>query len=226
MIEQKLVIEEETLICRKCLVDKPLTKEYFATRVIAQKQRKWCKLCEYQYTADYYKRNPNIRAKYDKKYYHSHKPNIKKIHKQFNIRNKERQRAYNTQYYKNNKPTLQEYHRKYRNNKMKTNPYFRFVKHLRIRIHSGIREGRGIKTCKSTELLGCSFMDARKHIESQFTAGMTWDNNTQLGWHIDHIKPISSFDLTKLEEQKKCFHYTNLQPLWWIDNLSKGCKFI
>ena len=51
---------------------------------------------------------------------------------------------------------------------------------------------------------------------------MTWENHTTHGWHIDHVKPCAVFDLSKPEEQKKCFHYTNLQPLWAKENLSKS----
>jgi hypothetical protein len=54
---------------------------------------------------------------------------------------------------------------------------------------------------------------------------MSWNNYGIKGWHIDHIKPCSSFDLSDLEQQKKCFHYTNLQPLWWYDNLIKSDKY-
>jgi hypothetical protein len=53
---------------------------------------------------------------------------------------------------------------------------------------------------------------------------MTWENHGK--WHIDHIKPGALFNLINIEEQKKCFHYTNLQPLWASENLSKGCKYI
>jgi hypothetical protein len=74
------------------------------------------------------------------------------------------------------------------------------------------------------ELLGCSLEQARKHIEHQFKEGMNWGNCGFRGWHIDHIIPCSAFDLTKIEEQKKCFHYTNLQPLWAKDNLRKSNK--
>jgi len=77
------------------------------------------------------------------------------------------------------------------------------------------------------ELTGCSFKELVSHIEAQFTKGMSWDVflcKGRKGIHIDHIMPCDSFDLTKESEQKKCFHYTNLQPLWAFDNLSKGAK--
>ena len=54
---------------------------------------------------------------------------------------------------------------------------------------------------------------------------MKWDNHGLYGWHIDHIQPCNSFDLSNEEEQKKCFHYSNMQPLWAFDNLSKGAKY-
>ena len=75
-------------------------------------------------------------------------------------------------------------------------------------------------------LLGCSIEHARKHLESQFREGMKWDNHGKYGWHIDHIIPCASFDLTDPEQQKKCFNYKNLQPLWWHENLSKGSKIL
>lgn len=78
----------------------------------------------------------------------------------------------------------------------------------------------------SIELLGCSIKDVREHLESQFTKGMTWDNWGVKGWHIDHIIPISSFDFTKKEDQYRCFHYTNLRPLWWNENIKKSNKII
>ena len=54
---------------------------------------------------------------------------------------------------------------------------------------------------------------------------MTWENHTPTGWHVDHIIPCAAFDLSKPEEQRKCFHYTNLQPLWAIDNIRKGATY-
>ena len=62
------------------------------------------------------------------------------------------------------------------------------------------------------------------HLERQFTQGMTKENHGKYGWHVDHIKPCSSFDLSDIEQQKLCFHYTNLQPLWAKDNIKKSNK--
>ena len=73
------------------------------------------------------------------------------------------------------------------------------------------------------ELLGCSIEKLWEHLESKFQPGMTRENHGK--WHIDHIRPCISFNLTDLEQQKICFHYTNLQPLWAEDNLKKGAKY-
>jgi hypothetical protein len=92
-----------------------------------------------------------------------------------------------------------------------------------------------IHRCKGTEkehefvkLIGCSVFELAKYIEILFTDNMTWDNYGRGvdKWSIDHIIPCKSFDLTKLEEQAKCFHYTNLQPLWSVENSSKGAKLL
>ena len=75
-------------------------------------------------------------------------------------------------------------------------------------------------------LVGCTPKEFVNHMESKFQAGMSWKNRGLRGWHIDHKIPCKYFQLTKEEEIRKCFHYTNLQPLWAKDNLSKGCKLI
>jgi len=74
-------------------------------------------------------------------------------------------------------------------------------------------------------LVGCSIEELRDYLQSKFKEGMNWENHGIHGWHIDHIKPCSSFNLSNLEEQKICFHYTNLQPLWAQDNLSKSDSY-
>jgi hypothetical protein len=80
------------------------------------------------------------------------------------------------------------------------------------------------KQVSSEEIFGCTVAELRQHLEQQFEPGMSWDNHTIHGWHVDHIVPCAKFDLTLLSEQKKCFHYTNLRPLWATENWSKGAK--
>ena len=109
-----------------------------------------------------------------------------------------------------------------RNNKLSNDVVFKIRTNLARRINHSVK--KGFKSNKTLELLGCSPEDLKKHLEVQFTEGMTWDNYGIRGWHIDHIVPCASFNLSNPEEQKKCFHYTNLQPLWWYDNLSKSNK--
>lgn len=82
---------------------------------------------------------------------------------------------------------------------------------------SGVRKG-----ASQVELFGASPFQLKAHIESLFAPGMGWHNREL--WHIDHKRPCKAFDLTNPEEQKRCFHYTNLQPLWAKDNLSKSSK--
>jgi hypothetical protein len=79
------------------------------------------------------------------------------------------------------------------------------------------------KSKRTIELLGCSIEEVWNHLESKFKSGMTKENHGL--WHIDHIKPCASFDLTDPEQQAICFHYTNLQPLWAVDNRRKGSRY-
>jgi hypothetical protein len=111
--------------------------------------------------------------------------------------------------------------RKYANKKYKTDLRFKLRSILSKRITIALK---GTKNNNTTTLIGCTIEEAREHIEKQFKEGMSWENHGYNGWHIDHIIPCASFDLTDPEQQKKCFHYTNLQPLWAKENMSKGSK--
>jgi hypothetical protein len=101
-------------------------------------------------------------------------------------------------------------------------PHKKIERSLRSRCRVAL-QGK-LKAATTQKLIGTSFGEARKYLEKQWQEGMTWDNYGLHGWHIDHIVPLSSFDLTIVEEQMKAFHYTNLQPLWAKDNLRKGDK--
>ena len=169
------------------------------------------KLNELKHKKIYYQNNKTIENIKSKNYYETHKKQSKK-------------------YQQLNKIRLREYGKKYSSNRRKIDINFKISMNLRNYIHSAIK--RIFKSKHTLELLGCSIEQLKKHLESQFQSGMTWSNwgtgfngKGMKEWHIDHIKPCISFDLCKTKEQLKCFHYTNLQPLWAKENLSKGNKY-
>lgn len=96
---------------------------------------------------------------------------------------------------------------------------FKIKHNIRSRIYKAIKFDREVS---SITALGCSIDELKKHLESLFKPGMTWDNYGK--WHIDHIKPLSSYNLTDLNEFKIACHHTNLQPLWAKDNIRKSSK--
>lgn len=84
--------------------------------------------------------------------------------------------------------------------------------------------GVGAKSARTIELLGCPVWRLKFYLAVLFDPGMTWENHGE--WHIDHIRPCKSFDLSDPSQQRECFHYSNLQPLWAPDNLIKGDKYV
>ena len=162
----------------------------------------------------YYQNNKEIILLKHKKYKASHK-------KETSIRNKE----YRKKYKASHKQEIRESSNKRQKIKKATDLNFKILCNLRTRILGALK--RNSKSASTKELLGCTIAQLKQHLKSQFTKGMTWKNhgNGWLGkkeWHIDHIIPCASFDLSKASEQKECFHYSNLQPLWALDNLIKG----
>lgn len=113
-----------------------------------------------------------------------------------------------------------EKNRIYANTRRKNDVNFKLMASIRSRIHYALKKSP--KLDKSISLLGCSSEYCKKYLESKFTQGMSWDNWESNGWHIDHIIPCDAFDLSISESQRMCFHYTNLQPLWGVENLKKN----
>ena len=110
--------------------------------------------------------------------------------------------------------------RRYYQEKYHNDIEFKLTKLLRRRISSALKGSS--KSAKTIELLGCQIEIFKAHLQRQFTKGMSFDNHGE--WHIDHIVPCASFDLTDPQQQKECFNYRNLQPLWAKDNLTKQDK--
>jgi hypothetical protein len=116
----------------------------------------------------------------------------------------------------------------YRRERYRTNEQARLADLLRAALRSAIVHRRSKRDwdrdAKLRDLIGCSKAALREHITAQFTPGMSWENYGRDAWEMDHIKPCSAFDLTDPAQQAACFHFTNLRPLWRIDNMRRSRK--
>ncbi len=111
--------------------------------------------------------------------------------------------------------------------RMQTDMGYKIMNYQRGYIKKILKQREVRKSLKTHKLLGCTNSELKEYLEKQFVEGMTWENHSQYGWHVDHIQPLNVFDLSDPEQQRIAFHYTNLRPLWWKDNLSrnKGIRF-
>ena len=155
---------------------------------------------------------------YKKKHYKANKEKRKEQIKEYNKVNKEIIKEYNKEYYKDNKDKLTENQNKYRIKRRKTHPLFKLSSNLRTRTWYAFKRKGYNKNTKTQEMLGVDWKTCKANIERQFEKGMSWGNYGE--WHIDHIIPLASANTE--EELKKLCHYSNLQPLWAIDNLIKS----
>jgi len=140
--------------------------------------------------------------------------------RKYYIQNREKRLLSNKKYRTENKQQRYNYSVNYINKKLQTDSNFKLAHILRSRILGALKK-RHKKAAKTVELLGCTVEEARMYIEKQFKDGMSWTNHGTKGWHIDHIIPCNTFNLKIPEQQRKCFHYTNLRPLWWYENLTR-----
>lgn len=131
-------------------------------------------------------------------------------------------RAEHSDSYRKWRQDNREYTNAYCRNKRATDPNYKITTALRSRLSTLMKKCYAKKSNSTMELLGCSVSEFRALIESKFLPGMSWDNYGR--WHLDHITPCAFFDLRLKSAQEKCFHFSNFQPLWAIDNLRKNCR--
>lgn len=143
---------------------------------------------------------------------------------EYREKNPDRSRENYRRYYNRNIDRIRALKKDYKKLKHKTDPCARIAATCRNRIRHALKSQIAIKSKKSKELIGCSYTFLKTHIENQFTEGMSWANYGL--WHIDHIVPCSKFNLLDEEQMNRCFHYSNLQPLWAKDNLTKSNKLL
>lgn len=181
----------------------------------AKKTRLW-KLEHPRYTKEYRQNNRDKVNKLKREYREKHKDEI-------NARERQKRKD-NPQAYKKYAENSKGYHNEWAKNKRKNDPNFRLRKILGSRLRSALK-GTGHKKDGSIICyLGCDIEFARKHLESQFTEGMSWETHGKVGWHIDHIIPCDAFDLTDESQKYICFNWINLQPLWYDENSAKNNK--
>lgn len=155
-----------------------------------------CKSCEKEYKAQYYIKNKNG------------------IIKEQRARNKENYRlAKRTKKYK-------EVRNRRRRIRYQEDILYKLNCVVRSRLKAAIKKDRKVRSLCS---VGCSLEKLKSYLESKFQPGMTWDNYGE--WHIDHIRPLSSFNLKDPKQVKIANNYKNLQPLWAVDNMKKGAKY-
>lgn len=183
-----------------------------------------------------YNNNPKTKERV-KRWHEENKENIRQYKKEWHkehwksyyVNNKEKIVKKSKKYYIKNKDKIRQKHlewcRKnpeYTKNRRNTNIQFRIKENLRSRLHMAIKNNQ--KSGSAIRDLGCSIDELKIHLEKLFLPSMTWTNWSRDGWHIDHILPLSYFDLTDRAQFVRACHYTNLQPMWATENLQKYNK--
>lgn len=171
-----------------------------------------------EYYDRYYKKHKEAVDAYRKQYRKDNPLIYKASFKRWQQANPEKCTANTMKWYRANRAKLNAKEK----DRMNTDINFYMKKKLSHRIRMALKSQGKNKDGLTVELIGCQVEELRNYLEKKFTDGMSWANRKM--WHIDHIIPLSSFDLTKKEEQLRAFHYTNLQPLWAEDNIRKSNK--
>ena len=218
----------ETKICTKCKIEKELT-DFFKLKSSKDGYNGWCKICLNEknnkwrennreialtYSKNWYQNNKDKKSEYFEKYCLETPEKVKETKKKYREKNKEVIKQKKKIYDENYKPKRNELRRE----RLKTDILFKLVNNVRSRLIKYLTTLNITKKNTTFEIVGCTPQELKEHLEKQFVDGMGWENRCE--WHIDHIIPLSS---AKTEEELYMLcHYTNLQPLWAIDNLKKS----
>jgi len=228
-------------ICLTCGTEKVLSGKRYVCKECKKKSDREYRLRNLEKLREYdrfrNKRDSEKRNKNRKEYYQKNKESISEKNKQWKIDNKEyydlkkieyrnnyreKKKIKDKEYRELNKEKIREYKRNWFNKKYNSDIEFNILFRLRRRVWIALKNSETKKNEPIKKILGCSVLELKQHLENQFKTGMSWSNYGE--WEIDHIQPCSSFDLTNEQQQKECFHYTNLQPLWKTENRIKGAR--
>jgi hypothetical protein len=190
----------ETKVCSKCQ-DEKLLCDFQKDKSKKSGYKSQCKLCISNQHRLYRNNNRDEISKKRRKYYLDNLELTKKKDKEYRIKNQDKLKQKQKEKYQNN-----------------------FLYKLRVNVRRRINFYLKNKNLSSFSIIGCSVDFLKDYIEKKFDTGMSWENYGKSGWHIDHIVPLSS--AKNEQEIIKLCHYTNLQPLWWYDNIKKGNKIL
>lgn len=191
--------------CSYCNVEHALTQEYWYSLHLVTPQ---CK----RYSKEWRRANADRRREANREQTNN-----------WRKQNPERWKELQKSHYEKHKSKIVKRNHEYAAKRKKVDVNYKLTCLLRGRITKALTAGW--KSGSAVRDLGCSIPELRTHLESKFTGGMSWENYGRSGWHIDHIRPLSSFNLNVPEEFQAAVHYTNLQPLWASENCSKSNKW-
>lgn len=206
----------EEKICKSCCGSFPATSEFFWKKL--GKLVPKCKKCSRVEGRESYSKHREQRLRDKSLYTEENKVVIKIRNRNQYLKNRKDRINYQKDYYKQNKDILRPKIAARTIKKYHLNIQYRIKSNLSVRMRKFFKRNGN----RTIDFIGCSINDLKIYLESKFKKGMSWDNYGLFGWHIDHIRPCTSFDLSIKEEQHKCFHYTNLQPLWAKENIKKS----
>jgi hypothetical protein len=224
----------ETKICSKCGTEKEYKgrckeckrnyqKIYYQNNKekIYKVTNKWRKDNKEKARESYNKfafNNPNKIKEYTKRTYEKHKEKRNQQIKEYRIKNQGKVAERNKKWRENNQERIKTRRNERNKERRQTDELYRLTTNITNRMRSYLKNYE--KSDRTIKYIGCSPIELRKHLEKQFTEGMSWENYGKYGWHIDHKIPLFAGKGNKEEIIKLC-HYTNLQPLWRDDNYKK-----
>lgn len=224
-----------TKVCKKCQIEYPCTSEFFY-RKGKTLNLTWCKRCfgavGKPARQKYATRHRDVVLASKKKYRQAHVDESRIYGKTYRIAHAEQTRQRLKEYAETHREQTNAKVRRFRSDnrerlndeqriRYKTDVGFRILQNLRKSLHRAVTRCSVTKCGHTADLIGCPIEKLRQHLETKFDVGMTWDNYGKC-WHIDHIVPCAAFDMTIESEQRRCFNWSNLQPMFAHNNLVKG----
>jgi len=231
-----------TKICIKCKDEKSIN-DFNKDKLRKDGLCPYCKKCQSEKNKKWRKDNPQKTKDYSKKsreknretirirnrkYEKSNREKIRTRSKKWRTKNSEKIKAKDKKYYhenyERNKKRRKEYMKIYKREKSRNDPIYRLNSNVRTNIWRSLKGEKGKRRWET--LVNYTLEDLRKHLESQFKDGMTWQNYGKSGWEIDHRIPISLFNIKSYNSKgfKKCWALENLQPMWEKENITKSNK--